>query len=267
MNRIELIVALIEGLTDPDTIERLMEKIPEIIIKIVAAIIEALPKIIEVGGRILLALGQGIMTYYGKIGEWMSQIVDKIKEKIGNLGSKAIEWGKDMLQGFIDGIKKMIGKVGDAVKGVADKIKNFLHFSKPDLGPLRDYETWMPDMLKGMAESMKGSTRVLERATSQVASKIADGLSFSNVVDNTTKAMKSLGYGVRTSLNPMINPNANSLMLENQNSRTTGSNSNEDNFGFVANINNYSKYTSPSDNVRLLRQQYELYRLKYGGNK
>ena len=44
-----------------------------------------------------------------------------------------------------------------------------------------------------MAESMKGSTRVLERATSQVASKIADGLSFSNIVDNTTRAMKSLG--------------------------------------------------------------------------
>lgn len=264
---IQLIVALIEGLTDPDTIERLMEKIPEIIIKIVAAIIEALPKIIEAGGRILLALGQGIMTYYGKIGEWMSQIVDKIKEKIGNLGSKAIEWGKDMLQGFIDGIKAKIGKLGDAIKSIAEKIKSFLHFSKPDLGPLRDYKTWMPDMIKGMVDSIKGSSYLLERATKQMANKIADGLSFSNVVDNTTKAMKSLGYGVRTSLNPMINPNANSLMLENQNSGTTGSNSNEDNFGFVANINNYSKYTSPSDNVRLLRQQYELYRLKYGGNK
>ena len=261
---IELIVALIEGLTDPDTIERLMEKIPEIIIKIVAAIIEALPKIIEAGGRILLALGQGIMTYYGKIGEWMSQIVDAIKEKIGNLGSKAIQWGKDMLQGFIDGIKSKIGKLGDAIKSIAEKIKNFLHFSKPDLGPLRDYETWMPDMLKGMAESMKGSTRVLERATSQVASKIADGLSFSNIVDNTTRAMKTLGYGVRNSLNPMINPNANSLILENQNSGITNSESSDDGVGFTAIINNNSKFTSPSDNVRLLRQQYELYRLKYG---
>ena len=264
---IELIVALIEGLTDPDTIERLMEKIPEIIIKIVAAIIEALPKIIEAGGRILLALGQGIMTYYGKIGEWMSQIVDKIKEKIGNLGSKAIEWGKDMLQGFIDGITAKIGKLGDAIKSIAEKITSFLHFSKPDLGPLRNYETWMPDMIKGMVKSIKGSSHLLERATSQIADKMASGLSFSNVVDNTTKAMKSLGHGVRTSLNPMINPNANRLLLENQNNNATNSNTNDDNVGFVANINNYSKYTSPSDNVRLLRQEYELYKLKYGGNK
>ena len=264
---IELLVALIEGLTDPDMIEKLMEKIPEIIIKIVSAIIEALPKIIEAGGRILLALGQGIMTYYGKIFEWMGQIVDAIKEKIGNLGSKAIQWGKDMLQGFIDGIKAKIGKLGDAIKSIAEKIKNFLHFSKPDLGPLRDYETWMPDMLKGMAESMKGSTRVLERATSQVASKIADGLSFSNIVDNTTRAMKTLGYGVRNSLNPMINPNANSLILENQNSGITNSESSDDGVGFTAIINNNSKFTSPSDNVRLLRQEYELYKLKYGGRK
>jgi hypothetical protein len=76
--------------------------------------------------------------------------------------------------------------------------------------------------------------------------------------------MKTLGYGVRNSLNPMINPNANSLILENQNSGITNSESSDDGVGFTAIINNNSKFTSPSDNVRLLRQQYELYRLKYG---
>ena len=33
---------------------------------------------------------------------------------------------------------------------------------------------------------------------------------------------------------------------------------------FTAIINNNSKYTTPSDNVRLLRNEYELYNLKYG---
>ena len=157
------------------------------------------------------------MTYYGKIFEWMGKIVDAIKEKIGNLELKAIELGKDMLKGFIDGIKVKTGKLGDSVKSISEKIKNFLYFSKPDLGPLRDYETWMQDMIKGMAESIKGSTHLLEKATDQMANKIANGLSFSSIVDNTTKAMKSLGYDVRTSLNPMNNQNANSLLLENQN--------------------------------------------------
>ncbi len=260
---IQLIIGLIEGLTDPDTIEKLMETIPILIIKIVEAVIKSLPKIIEAGARILLSLGQGIMTYYGKIGEWMGNIINAIKEKIGNLGSKALEWGKDMIQGFIDGIKKMIGKVGDAVKGVADKIKNFLHFSRPDIGPLRNYETWMPDMIKGMVKGINKSSYLLENATDRMAQKMANKLSFDDLVGNTTRAMKTLNYGVQNSLNPMVNPNANSLLLERQNQNSSSGSEGKD--GFTAIINNNSKYTSPSENVRLLRQEYELYKLKYGG--
>ena len=53
------------------------------------------------------------------------------------LPAKALEWAGDMMQGFIDGIKNGISAVGDAIKGVADKITSFLHFSRPDEGPLR----------------------------------------------------------------------------------------------------------------------------------
>lgn len=260
---ITLIVGLIEGLTDPDTIEKLMDKIPEIIIKIVEAIIRNLPKILEAGGKILLALGQGFMAYSDKIDEWTFNIVDKIKSVIGSLGSKALEWGKDMMQGFIDGIKKMIGKVGDAAKSVADKIKNFLHFSRPDIGPLRDYETWMPDMIKGMVKGINKSSYLLENATDEMAKKMSNKLSIDDILGNTNKAMKKLNYGVQNSLNPSINPNANSLLLESQKQNNVNENDNKD--GFTAIINNNSKYTSPSENVRLLRQEYELYKLKYGG--
>lgn len=260
---IELIVGLIEGLTDPDTIEKLMDKIPEVIIKIVDAVIRNLPKIIEAGGRILLALGQGIVTYLGKIGEWVGKINDKIKEGLGNLGQKALQWGKDMIQGFINGIKNMIGKVGDAVKGIADKIKNFLHFSRPDVGPLRDYETWMPDMVKGMVKGINQSSHLLENATDNMAKKMADKLSFDNIVKDNINAMKELNYGVNNSLNPMVNPNANQLLLEQQ--RNNSANSSDNNQSFTAIINNNSKYTSPSENVRLMREEYELYKLKYGG--
>ena len=260
---IQLVIGLVEGLTDPDTIEMLMEKIPIIIIKIVDAIIQSLPKMLEAGGQVLLAFGQGIMTYYSKIGEWMNQIINTITDKLGNLGSIALDWGKDMIQGFINGIKGTVGKVGDAAKGVADKIKKFLHFSRPDIGPLHDYETWMPDMIKGMTKGINKSSYLLENATDRMAQSMADKLSFNDILGNTTKAMKCLNYGVKNSLNPMINPNANSLLLEKQNQNSARNN---DSAGeFTAIINNNSKYTSPSENVRLLRQEYELYKLKYGG--
>lgn len=260
---IQLVIGLVEGLTDPDTIEMLMEKIPIIIIKIVDAIIQSLPKMLEAGGQVILAFGQGIMTCYGKIGEWMNKIINAITDKLGNLGSMALDWGKDMIQGFINGIKGTVGKVGDAAKSVADKIKKFLHFSRPDIGPLHDYETWMPDMIKGMTKGINKSSYLLENATDRMAQSMADKLSFNDILGNTTKAMKYLNYGVKNSLNPMINPNANSLLLEKQNQNSARNN---DSAGeFTAIINNNSKYTSPSENVRLLRQEYELYKLKYGG--
>lgn len=62
----------------------------------------------------------------------------------------------------------------------------------------------------------------------------------------------------------MINPNANSLMLERYSNNT---NDDKNNIEFNPVINNYSKYTSPAENVRLLRQEYQLYKLKYGGNR
>ena len=69
----------------------------------------------------------------------------------------------------MDGIKSCIGKVSDAVSGVADKIKSYLHFSVPDEGPLTDFESWMPDFMKGLAKGINRSKKYVETAISGVA--------------------------------------------------------------------------------------------------
>lgn len=100
-----------------------------------------------------------------------------------------MQWGKDMIQGFIDGIKAMFGKIGDAVSGIANKIKSFLHFSKPDRGPLREYEKWMPDMIKGLSSSMEKATPKLYNASRELAEKVANGFNLSNAFDNLKEAV------------------------------------------------------------------------------
>lgn len=95
---------------------------------------------------------------------------------IKSLPKKAVQWGKDFIQGLIDGIKSMISKVTSAVKGVADKIASFLHFSRPDVGPLRNYETWMPDMMKGLAKGMEANAYRIQNAAAAVAGNIAGGV-------------------------------------------------------------------------------------------
>ena len=106
----------------------------------------------------------------------MGKIVSSIKEGfnqaisfITSLPSKALQWGKDMIMGIVNGIKSCIGAVGDAVSSVANKIKSFLHFSVPDEGPLTDYESWMPDFMKGLAKGIEDSKSMVARAMDGVA--------------------------------------------------------------------------------------------------
>ena len=106
----------------------------------------------------------------------MGKIVSSIKEGFNNaisfitsLPSKALQWGKDMIMGIVNGIKSCIGAVGDAVSSVANKIKSFLHFSVPDEGPLTDYESWMPDFMKGLAKGIEDSKGMVAKAMDGVA--------------------------------------------------------------------------------------------------
>ena len=88
---------------------------------------------------------------------------------IRGLASDAWNWGRDIIQGIIDGIQSAIGWLADCVTNVADTIRDLLHFSVPDKGPLTDYECWMPDFMKGLAEGIDKSKKYVEKAVGGVA--------------------------------------------------------------------------------------------------
>ena len=95
---------------------------------------------------------------------------DKAVNFIKNLASSAFSWGADIINGIVNGIKSCISKVKDAVSDVAETIKSYLHFSVPDEGPLVDYENWMPDFMKGLADGIDKSRRLVADAVDGVAS-------------------------------------------------------------------------------------------------
>ena len=64
----------------------------------------------------------------------------------------------------------MIQSVINTVSGLADRIRSFLHFSAPDEGPLSNYETWMPDFMKGLAGGIEKNRNLVEKAVRDVAS-------------------------------------------------------------------------------------------------
>ncbi len=58
---------------------------------------------------------------------------------------------------------------GEVKLSVADKIRSFLHFSVPDEGPLTDYESWMSDLISGLARGIEKSRGIIEQAMQGVA--------------------------------------------------------------------------------------------------
>lgn len=94
---------------------------------------------------------------------------ENAKNYILNLASQAYSWGRDIIQNIINGIRAMIGSVADAASSVASTIRSYLHFSVPDKGPLTDFENWMPDFMKGMAEGIRKNRPLIAKAISGVA--------------------------------------------------------------------------------------------------
>lgn len=218
---VDIVVALVDAIDKemPNIIDKmpeLIEKLALALIKLIPVLLEAVVKIIgailnllinnfsrvfDLGKDLGKELGKGLKDAIPQIIEKVKEVIGKIAEKLGELPSKAFQWGEDMIQGLIDGIKNMIGGVGEAVKGIADSIASFLHFSRPDEGPLAEYETWMPDFINGLAKSMRNSSGILEDATLD----LADDMS-SSLLKNTSMALRGLNAGIQASLNPTINP-------------------------------------------------------------
>lgn len=126
---------------------------------------------------------KAVIDVFGWLGEVFEQIPAKVQEmtdavatKFKELKDSALNWGKDMVQGFIDGIQAKIDAFRTKVASLADIVRSFLHFSKPDEGPLRDYETWMPDMVEGLARSLTASSWKLENAVAGMAGGMAAGM-------------------------------------------------------------------------------------------
>lgn len=118
------------------------------------------------------SLVSGIKGVLSKITSVVSDGFKGAISFITSLPGKALQWGKDFIGGIADGIKSAIGWIGDAVGSVVDTITSFLHFSKPDKGPLREYEKWMPDFMSGLAQGIYDNVDKVQAAVQAVSGTI-----------------------------------------------------------------------------------------------
>ena len=84
--------------------------------------------------------------------------VGKATSWLSGLGGSSKVWGGDMISGFANGISENMWKVAGQVKNAANLVASWLHFTRPDTGPLREYEQWMPHMMEGLGKTLAAST-------------------------------------------------------------------------------------------------------------
>ena len=123
----------------------------------------------NMGRNLMQFLGSGISGMGSSILSAVRNVLNAGINLIKSLPSQAVKWGKDFIQGLAGGIISAARGLLDSVKSIANDIASFLHFSRPDRGPLRDYETWMPDMIDGMAEGIYKNAYKLENAVSSLS--------------------------------------------------------------------------------------------------
>lgn len=181
---IQIIITLVQGLIN--AIPTIIANIPQII----GAIADTITAFnwLNLGATVIKTLGNGLLSMANGLKGFMQSTLSGALDYIKGLPGQALQWGKDLISGFIDGIIGNIGNLINSVKNVAATIASYLHFSRPDIGPLRDYETWMPDMMQGMASSLRANIYRLTDALDLVGDSMQEKIS----INPTNQAYRAL---------------------------------------------------------------------------
>ena len=109
------------------------------------------------------AIKQGVKA----AADWIGNAIKDIGNWFANLGKNALNWGRDLIQNFINGIKQMWENAKRTVSNFAQMIKDFLGFSEPKEGPLSNFHTYAPDMVKLFAQGLKDNQQLVANQLAQ----------------------------------------------------------------------------------------------------
>lgn len=162
---------------------------------------QQVPKIIEQGKKTGEGYANGIKSKEEIITQATRTATGRIEGVINSLDSTT--WGSHLGQGLANGLESSQARIQQTASRIAGVVSNFLHFTRPDKGALRNYEKWMPDFVQGLTKTLEASTPSLYGAINKMAGKMKEQL--------------SLGFGMSPTLNNVssYNPSINVTVQNN----------------------------------------------------
>ena len=123
--------------------------------------------------NVVSSIKDAIQALPGIIKDKFNQAVDFIKQ----LPSQALEWGRDLIGKFVEGLKQKWNDLKNSLHNTAQTIRSYLHFSKPDVGPLKDFDRYAPDMVDLFTKGSKYNIGKLESGIGSMTDVIAGSFS------------------------------------------------------------------------------------------
>lgn len=115
-----------------------------------------------------------VTTKASEIKETITTNVDAAVQYLKDLPGKALTWGRDLIGNFVKGIKEKWDAVKDTITDIADTVADFLGFSEPKKGPLSNFHTFAPDMMKLYAQGIKDNMYLVTDQMQSLANNMAE---------------------------------------------------------------------------------------------
>ena len=147
----------------------------------------------EIFDKIKTAITERIEGAKNAIVEGMEAAADYIK----SLPQKFYDWGKDMVQNLIDGIQSKIDALKAKVSQLAGMISSYIHFSEPDVGPLSNFHTYMPDMIDELVNGINQGIPQVAQAMNGLAQNMVPQVNAQGMANNSTNTFNINVYGAQ----------------------------------------------------------------------
>ena len=188
----EIITKLVNALTKPEMLLKILKASLTLIVELAKGLIEALPELFKI-----------VPTLISNIKD---EFVKRIKE------TDWLKLGQDIIKGICDGFGKIgnyiTNKVNDVKDEITNKFKKIFGIASPSklmrdtigknlsLGIGEGIEEGIPDILKDV-----------QKTTDAINNSLSGAIDPTGLIGNYSSALRGLSYGIEHSVNPQINPN------------------------------------------------------------
>lgn len=115
----------------------------------------------------------GVETSLKKLKPTIEDNFKPAVDYIKGLVPQSKTWGADMMDGYIAGVRSRIKELEAVVKSVATTVSDYMHFTRPEKGPLRNYEEWMPHMMEGLSKGIAANKHLVTEQIEDLANSMS----------------------------------------------------------------------------------------------